>query len=241
MTSPLSIFYYQNHQIYYRPNTVDEEVLAHSFANDIFYTGAPEYEGTKYSIVIDVGGHIGTFSMYSLLSHRASRVIALEPNKESFEILNRNVCENGFLDRITILPYALSDKNGLVKLYLDEENWGHSLTNSNLKRYEEVISVSLSSLFEQQKIEKCDLIKFNCEGAEFQIILSLDPSSLSKIKMMIILFHEDLVRGTDRRTLTRFLEGNGFLTRIDFEGENRGWIIAKNKAFYGSAEHQLIK
>ena len=241
MTPPLSIFYYQNHPIYYRPNTVDEEVLAHSFANDIFYTGAPEYKGTKDAIVIDVGGHIGTFSIYSILSSKTNKVIVLEPNKESFEILEKNILENNLSDRIIAIQCALSDKNGLVRLYLDEENWGHSLTNLNLKNYEEVTSISVSSLFEQQKIEKCDLIKFNCEGAEFQVILSLDRTILSKIKLMIILFHEDLINGLDRKSLTNFLGKNGFLTRTDFEENDRGWIIAKNTAFYGRAEHEFIQ
>ena len=241
MISKFSIFSYKNHSIFYRTGTVDEAVLAHSFDNDIFYAGIPEYKGDKNAIVIDVGGHIGTFSIYSILALKAGKVVTLEPNKESFEILARNIKANGLSDQITIMHYALSHKNETVKLYLDSENWGHSITNTSLKNYEEVTAISLPSLFELQKIEVCDLIKFNCEGAEFQVILSLDAATLRKIKMMIILFHEDLVNGENRKTLTDVLEQNGFLTRIDYEESQRGWIIAKNSAFYTPFEHRLIQ
>jgi hypothetical protein len=50
-----------------------------------------------------------------------------------------------------------------------------------------------------------------------------------------------LVNGLDRKSLTNFLGKNGFLTRTDFEENDRGWIIAKNTAFYGTAEHEFIQ
>ena len=240
MSIPLAVFRYNNLPIYYRPNTVDEAVLAHSFSNDIFYARTPEYKGSKNALVIDVGGHIGTFSIYSLLSFKAGKVIALEPNKENFQILNKNVLDNHLSDRIVMMPYALSSENGTVKLYLDEENWGHSLTNQNLKNYEEVLSITLPSLLEKHNIEECDLIKFNCEGAEFRIILSTDLSTLRKIKMMIILFHEDMDSAGSRVELVNFLKSNGFLIRIAHEGSQRGWIIAKNKRFYSLFDHSVF-
>jgi FkbM family methyltransferase len=241
MNSSLSIFNYQNTSIYYRPNTVDEAVLAHSFDNDIFYPSTPEYKVSKDAVVIDVGGHIGTFSIYSILSNKASKAIVLEPNKESFEILAKNIETNSLSNQIRSLQCALSDKSGIVKLYLDDENWGHSLTNTDLKKYEEVKAISLSSLFQVEEIKSCDLIKFNCEGAEFQIILSLDATTLSKVKMMIILFHEDLAKGASRKMLTTFLKKNGFMTRTDETHINRGWIIAKNKMYYSLLDHQLFQ
>lgn len=241
MNQLLSVFKFRNFSIFYRKNSVDHDVLAHSFENDIFYSTVPEYKSSRFATVIDVGAHIGTFSIYSLASAKGGKIYALEPNSESFELLKKNIVENNLTEHIIPLQYALSDQQGSQKLYLDSENWGHSLTNSDLKDFEEVVSIDLGTLFKVEKITECDLIKFNCEGAEFPIILSLDNRTLEKTKMMIVLFHEDLVKGYSRSDLLNFFSKHGFNVRICNEKEKRGWIIATNKKHYGVFSHWVNK
>src|SRR5438046_1462116 len=49
--------------IAYRAGTSDEEVLKASFEHDIFFTAVPEYRLAPDDTIIDVGAHIGTFSL----------------------------------------------------------------------------------------------------------------------------------------------------------------------------------
>lgn len=69
------------------------------------------------STVIDVGANIGFYTCL-LAKHVGStgRVIAVEPTPSVYEDLRRNVGRNGFDDRVTLLPAALSDKAGTATL-----------------------------------------------------------------------------------------------------------------------------
>ena len=115
--------------IHYRPNSSDEDVLMHSFENDIFYKGIPEYLSKKTAIIIDVGAHIGTFSMLSSIISPKGKIYAIEPCKETFEILNKNKIENK-IENLLLSNIALSDFKGETKLFYDNEfgNWGHSIS-----------------------------------------------------------------------------------------------------------------
>jgi FkbM family methyltransferase len=241
MTDGLSTVNYKSAVVRYRKETADEKVLSHSFDKDIFFPEVPEYRGSAQAVVIDIGAHIGTFSIHSLLSGKAGRVFALEPNRETFGILKLNVESNSLENQIHVFPIAISDKDGTAQLFLDAENWGHSITNPVLKDFEEVPCLKLSTFFRQQNIAGCDLLKLNCEGAEFQILLSADANLLRKIRLMIILYHEDLGMGRRTKELVGYLSENGFYIRVFRQSSTRGWIIAKNRGHYSGVNHIFVK
>jgi FkbM family methyltransferase len=70
--------------------------------------------------VLDVGGYLGWFT---LLAARAvgpqGRVIVVEANPLSQELLERNVERNGFADRVTIHRTAVADEPGSATFYWD--------------------------------------------------------------------------------------------------------------------------
>src|SRR6266581_833576 len=61
--SMLAIGSFGGFEIAYRKNTADESVIADSFENDIFFSGVPEYQPEEGHVIIDIGAHIGTFSL----------------------------------------------------------------------------------------------------------------------------------------------------------------------------------
>lgn len=220
-------------KVFFREGSSDEAVIKHSFSNDIFYPAIPDILIRPAMNIFDIGAHIGTFSLLSCKKFANVRVFAFEPNRESFELLQKNIQDNE-IKNIQAINMAVTEKKGKTELYLDNENWGHSTSYRVGSEVQQIESVTLSDFLNEQKIEHCDLIKFNCEGAEFNILYSMKSSSLNKIGMMLILYHEDLASGPED-TLTelyRFLKGNGFYCRVVNKSETRGWLIAKNKNFY---------
>ena len=71
-----------------------------------------------------------------------------------------------------------------------------------------------------------DFAKFNCEGAEFPILMSADQLTLSKFDKMLVLYHCDLVSGASERVLHEKLQHCGFRTSTRNQTEDRGWMIA---------------
>jgi FkbM family methyltransferase len=80
-------------------------------------------------IFIDVGANIGFFTLYAARCVGPSgRVIAFEPDLENIALLNRNILENGFGDRVVCEAKALSDKPGTLVLYRSAHNGGDHTT-----------------------------------------------------------------------------------------------------------------
>lgn len=217
-------------KVHFRPGTSDEAVILHSFENDIFYFAIPDYKPKSPSVIIDIGAHIGTFSLLSAVKFDDVSVYAFEPNIDSYELLNQNVVSNN-LNNVHPKNLAVTAKSGKVELHLDSENWGHSTTFQFGAEKQLVDSITLGD-FIDKNTGHCDLIKFNCEGAEFEIIYSLSADQLSKIGMLLILYHEDLANAGKSKALYQLLKKNRFTSRIVNKHESRGWLIAKNRQFY---------
>ena len=93
-------------------------MIEHSFENDIFLNGVPEYQPQSTHIVLDVGALLGEFSL--LLSRRVARVYSLEARRETFSLLKTNLVLNSVTNVIAD-HVALGDKNGYAQLYLATE------------------------------------------------------------------------------------------------------------------------
>jgi FkbM family methyltransferase len=79
---------------------------------------------TPAGCVLDIGANIGVICI-ALLEHGYFReAVAVEPDPMNFALLERNVAQNGFRDRIRCFQYALSAQAGTALLERSEGNWG---------------------------------------------------------------------------------------------------------------------
>ncbi len=221
----LAINRFGNFDVAYRQGTADEKVIAHSFDNDIFFAGVPEYRPAPSDVVIDIGAHIGTFALAAASKAPKGAVHAIEASAETHNYLRVNAALNPVLN---VIPHrlALTDKDGEVTLHHDRGNWGHSIMKQLSPRGERVQAMSLPSFMAANNIGDVSFIKFNCEGAEFPILLTTPPEILRKVKMMLVLYHVDLVEGATLEALIDKLAQAGFETDIRQKRNTRGWIVA---------------
>lgn len=65
----------------------------------------------------DIGANHGVyaFSMAARMG-RGGHVWAFEPTRKPLEMLHASIIENGFQDRVTIVPCALSDHAGIARM-----------------------------------------------------------------------------------------------------------------------------
>jgi len=213
--------------------TEDEKVLAHSFGNDIYFKEIPSFKPRKKPVIIDVGAHIGTFSLLAGIKYPESRIIALEASRETFDVLKRNVETNQI--PITVFHSALLDRSGTVKLYHNtiSGNWGHSITRPFDGSSEEVNAITLERLVAENNIDFIDLAKFNCEGSEFSILLNMPKAILAKLGLGIILYHEDLAEnGYQLEDLLRLFDNRRFRRLVVRKRHDRGWLIVWNRRRY---------
>lgn len=121
-------------------------------------------------VVVDIGANIG---YYTVLAARAvgseGRVIAFEPDHRNFTLLTQNVEANGFSNRVTLLPVALSDHEGSLTLYRDDGNFGaHSLAEGNVIGTDQLAipCARLDDVLEALEIGHVDVVKIDTQGAE---------------------------------------------------------------------------
>lgn len=221
---------YKGLKVFYREGTADESVLEHSFDKDIFFSSIPYYKPPKNAVVLDVGAHIGSFALLLADMAPEGKIYALEPAVDTFEVLQKNVTENDLDKRMFPCRVALYNENSTVKLFHDEQsgNWGHSIVSELSKSYEEVTTITMDDFLKQHHISHVDLIKFNCEGAEFKIIESASDKAINSIDTWIILFHEDLETQGNRDAIVKRLKKNGFIVNLIrvSDDNKRGWITA---------------
>lgn len=232
-------FIWQNFSVNFRPDSVDKNVIQHSFDNDIFYSRVKEFQPTSFMNIVDIGAHIGTFSILSASKFKDAKIFAFEPFPETYELLKRNINENN-IHQIKPFENAIASTNDTLKLYLSDENWEHSIANVDSKEFIEVKGKKIDTLIKEVEIDKIDLVKFNCEGAEFEILNSISHNSYKIIRLMVILYHEDMAKGQKVENLFSLLENNGFMYRVINKTKNRGWVIAKNKNYYSTTENTLV-
>jgi FkbM family methyltransferase len=212
----------------YRGGTADEVVLKEeSFENDALFTRVPEYKPSSDHVILDIGAHIGAFSLLASSKVPQGKVYAIEACQDTFNYLSVNIA----LNRATNISHhhlAIMDKSGSVTLYYDSGNWGHSVVRRLSRRSEEVQACSLAEFMEQYGIQRCDFVKFNCEGAEFPIILNTPTNVLNRCRTMLVLFHMDLWWANTPHDLMSHLTASGFRCDLYKQSRYRGWIIAQN-------------
>jgi FkbM family methyltransferase len=211
----------------FRKNSADEYVLKDSFSDDIFFPDVPEYMASPDHVIIDVGAHIGTFSLLAASKVPNGKVYAIEACQDTFNVLRINVALNR-RDNISVHHLALTDKSGTVTLFYDQGNWGHSVVKALSKHSETVASCSLATFLEQNHIEKCHFMKLNCEGAEFPILLATPSAVLQRFETILVLYHCDLWSKNSEVDLVSRLEASGFSCTMRNREDQRGWLIATN-------------
>lgn len=213
----------------YRDHTTDVDVLRESFDSDIFFAGVPEYVPAEHHVIMDVGAHIGTFSLLASTKVSRGKVFAVEACLESYNLCRINIALNQ-AGNIDVSNLALADQCGECMLQYDVGNWGHSTVAPLTGRGEMVPAETLRGFMQAKQIERCDFLKMNCEGAEFPILLSTPRDVLRRFGMMLVLYHCDLYKAATETTLLSHLQESGFDTTVRQRTAERGWIIATRRA-----------
>lgn len=160
------------------------------------------------SIVVDIGANIGTFALYAI-SNGAAKVYSIEPNSESYATLLKNIENNGLHGKVVPFKAAVSDSDGAEVLIPKQSSPYNSISyeadKADTAKMEKVHTLSLRALFEREKLTKIDLLKIDCEGAEFKIIPSLSTDLMKSIREIKVEY-----LGNDPKIIIDHLRKNGF-------------------------------
>jgi len=172
-----------------------------------------EYSGRNFTfndsdIIIDIGSHIGLFTLYASQFCKQGKIICYEPIKENYQLLLSNI-ELNHLSNVECYNKAVSKSNSPIRIYINSDESGHSMFDPQ-ENFIDVDSISLQQIIDDHHIDSIDFLKIDCEGAEYEIIENLPKSRFSQIKKMIIEYHLADKKPFLLKNLLNTLESNSF-------------------------------
>jgi len=220
-------FNHRQIQAYLR-DAVDESVAAEIFQWREYRSAEPIIIAA--AMILDVGAHIGLFSLYCRALNPRAKICALEPEPENFKVLSENFKINKING--SRLAAALGATTSARELYLAPDNHNHYLLPPDSQAHQTAIKVRaqrLSDVAKQLRLKKIDLVKMDIEGGEYEIIFNLSPAEFSLVGAWLIEYHD--AKSGRYRLLEKILRENGctvqiFPSRFD---KSMGFILARNK------------
>lgn len=173
----------------------------------------------KNSVIVDIGANIGFFSIYALING-AKKVYCYEPNSQAFKILKKNIIQNSLPNKIFAFQKAITSNNGkFISIPLNSSPYNQvtkNLIKKNFK-YEKVSTASLNNQILINNIKNIDLLKIDCEGAEYNIFPSLTKKTIKIIKEIRMEVHGKI------NPLIKSLNHNPF--KVILRGYSNIWLV----------------
>ena len=155
--------------------------------------------------IVDIGANFGAFTLYAT-RNGARRVLAYEPNTAAFRCLERNVQANHTEAMVSASRLAVAGRAGdQVRFPVAPSAYNRIADDGESGDFETVRTTNLAEILERAAPQGVDLLKLDCEGAEYDILLE-SRSALSRVREIRMEYH-----------LGRSDELIGFLQRCGFQ------------------------
>lgn len=248
----LRLIWWKVNQIFFKfPSIVelkkDVSYIAYpdsSFGGLVVYTRLPEFYEMNYfdniietnDTVIDVGVHMGDYTLLAASNISSGQVLAFEPSKEALRVLSQNIAVNGYNRKVRVYPVVASDKNGNIDFVdNDRSEISHINFSKTSKSSIKVKTVKIDDVISDESIKSVKIIKIDVEGAELFVLKGM-KESLSKgiIKQMLIEVNSDCENyGISPEDTFNFIKSFGYkLYYFDNEGKLKKLIVfPRNKKY----------
>lgn len=201
--------------LYLRKNTMDgwvfDEIFVHQ-CYDVKMTGSMHYRNYKQSFnvrepkfILDIGGNIGMSAIYFAINYPEATVITVEPDHDNYFILLENTKK---YKNIIPLNAAVWDKKTTLSIinrdivftggkWENGKKVGGTYNPGRLMVDEVAVSgendictYTIDEIAEQFCVDKIDILKIDCEGAEREIFSGNHSLWLPKVKVLVCEHHD---------------------------------------------------
>jgi len=207
------IYHIDNCKFKVRVGTSDKIAIWEIF-NKKEYTDENNFKIKSSDIVVDIGGHIGAFTVFA--AKQAKQVYAYEALKGNYDLLNENIELNN-LKNVRSFNVAVSDKIGEEEFFIAKGNvGGSSLYKTTYSKHKiKVPTITLKEIFSANNLERINFLKIDAEGAEYKILLNTPKSLLCKIDKIALEFHDNIrEHGHNYKELIKLFKDNSFYVNV---------------------------
>ena len=173
--------------------------------------------------VLDVGAFVGEFSIPA--SKKAKSVVAIEPDKGSFNCINHNV-ENR--KNVSVRKELLWSDNTMLSFKVGKDPTDNSIINidgGKTIEEREVKAKCIDSIMNNVEVQEIDFLKMDVEGAEPQV---LEGAENTRIKKCAIDCSKEKKGESTKKEVVEILNEWGLEVRADIEG-HEGIVFGRKR------------
>ncbi|GIV04211.1 MAG: FkbM family methyltransferase [Fimbriimonadales bacterium] len=178
--------------------------------------------------VIDIGANVGLFAIYAAINFAAKVVYCFEPSATAVSSLRKNIEANGLEGRIQVFRFGVAGAKGTREFLVSPTEVLNRICEVGSTAGSRVVieCVTLQDVFELCRVERCDFLKVDCEGAEYEIFLSAPPGLLKRFQRIAIEWHTSSTNRPEE--LVSILQNAGFRVALQrLPRKSTGYIYAQ--------------
>ena len=154
----------------------------------------------RQPVIIDIGANAGFFTLFAASRFPDAEILSFEPIPSNFALLERNIGLNRDRCAVSLRQEAVAGHSGHVTMASEDA------------RLIKVPCTTLQAIFDEHEIEYCDLLKMDCEGAEYEIILGCPEEYLMRVRQFAIEVHQGPKTEYGAEYLKEYFHTRGFRT-----------------------------
>lgn len=160
--------------------------------------------------IVDIGANMGSFTVYAAMTNPDAQIYSFEPEKRNFDFLKQNIAINSLEKRVHAFPCAVSSSQGQRKMAIRSSPLNSLVVENGENALQSVDCVSLQSVLSDQGLDTIDLLKMNCEGAEYEILENCSAADFARLRNIRLEYHTLDSGRRNGESLAKFLEKQGY-------------------------------
>ncbi len=143
----------------------------------------------KEDVVVDIGAHVGIVSILLAKRWPGLRIIAYEPFPANIENCRANLEANS-VSNVELVECGVSADRRPLSLATSDGNSGGASALALAQTGQtvhDIPSVTLDDIFRTHHIDRCALLKIDCEGMEYEILSR--AACLNRVDRLVGEFH----------------------------------------------------
>lgn len=181
----------------------------------------------RFRVIVDVGANIGSFAIYAAQSNLQARIYCYEPEQQNFALLEHNIKINRLEGRVSAFQCAVASGAGARELTVGASTLNSLHALPGHAEHRTVNCTTLRNILTSLQLDKIDLLKMNCEGAEYEILEGCSETDFARLPNIRLEYHilDDSRR--NGKSLARFLKSRGYrIERFTRRLNESGYIWA---------------
>lgn len=179
--------------------------------------------------ILDCGSNIGLASLFFLKFFPEAKIVAIEPEKSNFEILNYNLNNSNYKNVFNLkgVVWSKSCKMKVVNDFRDKNDWSFRVEET--EEEDHITAYTIDDILRLFNIGSIDILKIDIEGSEKELFTSPEANLdfLKITKCIALEIHDEF---NCREDIYRILKENNFILTNSGEltlGYNEELVKAK--------------